>query len=70
MRERLVQNGVNVTPLVDHHFVKSIYFFDPNGLRLEVNVRTEHPQYLSEAAAAARPALDEWTRSKKARQGS
>ena len=67
MRERLVNNGVNVTPLVDHHFVKSIYFFDPNGLRLEVNARTEPPQYLSEAAAAARPALDEWMRSKKAR---
>jgi len=70
MRDRLVENGVKVTPLVDHHFVKSIYFFDPNGLRLEVNARTEPPQYLSEAAAAARPALDEWTRSKRARQGS
>jgi len=67
MRERLVQHGVKVTPLVDHHFVKSIYFFDPNGLRLEVNARTESPQYLAEAAAAARPALDEWTRAKKAR---
>jgi catechol 2,3-dioxygenase-like lactoylglutathione lyase family enzyme len=70
MRERLVENGVTVTPLVDHHFVKSIYFFDPNGLRLEVNARTEAPHYLAEAAAAARPALDEWTRAKKARLGS
>jgi hypothetical protein len=65
-----VENGVKVTPLVDHHFVKSIYFFDPKGLRLEVNARTEPPQYLSEAAAAARPALDEWTRSKRAPLGS
>ena len=70
LRERLVENDVTVTPLVDHHFVKSIYFFDPNGLRLEVNARTEPPQYLADAAAAARPALDEWTRSKKARHGS
>jgi len=69
MRERLVENGVKVTPLVDHHFVKSIYFFDPNGLRLEVNARTESPQYLSRAAADARPAFDEWTRAKKARLG-
>ena len=67
MRQRLVENGVDVTPLVDHHFVKSIYFFDPNGLRLEVNARTESSRYLAEAAAAARPALDEWMRSKKSR---
>jgi catechol 2,3-dioxygenase-like lactoylglutathione lyase family enzyme len=67
MRERLVENGVEVTSLVDHHFVKSIYFFDPNGLRLEVNARTESPQYLAKAAAAARPTLDEWTRAKRAR---
>jgi catechol 2,3-dioxygenase-like lactoylglutathione lyase family enzyme len=69
MRERLVQHGVQVTPLVDHHFVKSIYFFDPNGLRLDVNARTESPQYLADAAAGARAALDEWTRSKRARLG-
>jgi catechol 2,3-dioxygenase-like lactoylglutathione lyase family enzyme len=67
MRERLVEHGVPVTPLVDHHFVKSIYFFDPNGLRLEVNARTEPPHYRAAAAAAARPALDAWTRSKKTR---
>ncbi|MEJ0023511.1 MAG: VOC family protein [Alphaproteobacteria bacterium] len=67
MRERLVEHGVKVTPLVDHDFVKSIYFFDPNGLRLEVNARTEEPTYLAKAASAARPALDAWTKSKKQR---
>jgi len=64
MRARLVANGVTVTGLVDHEFVKSIYFFDPNGLRLEVTARTEPENYLEEAAGAAHDALDAWTRAK------
>ena len=67
MQKRLEDAGVKVTGLVDHHFIKSIYFFDPNGLRLEVTARTEPENYLKEAAQAARPALDEWTRMKKKR---
>lgn len=67
MRERLVAHGVTVTPLVDHDFVKSIYFFDPNGLRLEVTARTEAPGYLKEAASAAHETLRAWSEAKKAR---
>ncbi len=67
MRQRLEDAGVKVTGLVDHDFVKSIYFFDPNGLRLEVTTRTEPENYLNEAARAARPALDAWTEAKKKR---
>ena len=36
MKARLVEAGIKTTDVVDHHFIKSIYFFDPNGLRLEV----------------------------------
>jgi hypothetical protein len=32
---------VKVLGPVDHGFVRSIYFFDPNGLRLEIAARTE-----------------------------
>ena len=70
MRRRLEEAGVKVTKLTDHGFIKSIYFFDPNGLRLEVTARTEPANYLKEASRAARPALDEWTRAKAKRLGS
>jgi catechol 2,3-dioxygenase-like lactoylglutathione lyase family enzyme len=34
-REMLVSRGVDVTPVVDHEWCRSIYFRDPNGLLLE-----------------------------------
>lgn len=61
MRDRLRAAGVQVTDVIDHEFINSVYFFDPNGLRLEVTVRTEAPGYLVKAAAEARAALDDWT---------
>ena len=35
-RERIEATGVDVIGPVDHHIFKSIYFFDPNGHRLEL----------------------------------
>jgi len=32
----LEAEGVPILGITDHHFVKSIYFFDPNGIRLEL----------------------------------
>lgn len=64
MRGRLDEAGVRVTGLVDHGFVKSIYFFDPNGLRLEIAARTEPSGFLIDAAREARPAFDSWIRAK------
>src|SRR5262249_38257258 len=34
-RDELRAKGVEVTDIVDHHWSKSIYFKDPNGLSLE-----------------------------------
>ena len=34
-RAELIAKGVRVTPIVDHEWMKSIYFKDPNGLMLE-----------------------------------
>ena len=34
-RAELIAKGVKVTPVVDHEWMKSIYFKDPNGLQLE-----------------------------------
>jgi catechol 2,3-dioxygenase-like lactoylglutathione lyase family enzyme len=34
-RAELIAKGIQVTPVVDHDWAKSIYFKDPNGLMLE-----------------------------------
>ena len=35
MKARLEANKIEVVGITDHEFVHSIYFFDPNGVRLE-----------------------------------
>ena len=34
-RAELIAKGVKVTPVVDHEWIRSIYFKDPNGIMLE-----------------------------------
>ena len=41
-RAELIAKGVRVTPVVDHEWMKSIYFRDPNGLTLEFACTTRH----------------------------
>jgi catechol 2,3-dioxygenase-like lactoylglutathione lyase family enzyme len=65
MKTRLEKAGVEVIGVVDHEFIQSIYFFDPNGLRLEVTTRTEEPGFLDEAASKAHAELADWMDFKK-----
>jgi catechol 2,3-dioxygenase-like lactoylglutathione lyase family enzyme len=37
LQARLKENGSEVTDIVDHGFVRSIYFNDPNGIALEAS---------------------------------
>jgi hypothetical protein len=37
LRDRLKAAGSEVTDLVDHGFLRSIYFTDPNGIALEAS---------------------------------
>lgn len=64
MKERLQAAGIQTTDVVDHDFINSIYFFDPNGLRLEITARTEEPGYLEKAAASAHAEMKAWTEKK------
>jgi len=64
IKQRLDAAGIEVRGPVDHDFVKSIYFFDPNGLRLEVAARTERPGVLENAVKEAHDALRSWTKAK------
>ena len=63
-KAQLERAGVEVRGVVDHGFIHSIYFFDPNGLRLELTTRTEEAGFLAAAAREARAKLDEWQQQK------
>jgi len=67
MKARLQAAGVDVIGPVDHHFVKSIYFFDPNGFRLEFTTPIGTPEMHAGFRAAARGALDGWSLEKAGR---
>lgn len=60
-KARLEEHGIEVIGPTDHGFVRSVYFFDPNGLRLEVTCRTDTPGYLDKAEAKAHDMLAKWT---------
>jgi catechol 2,3-dioxygenase-like lactoylglutathione lyase family enzyme len=67
-KRRLEQAGVEVIgPILHGGFVRSIYFFDPNGIRLELTLTTAGADVLQGYRSAARAACDAWTREKAAR---
>lgn len=65
MKQRLVDHGIDVIGVTDHHFVRSIYFFDPNGFRLELTVPVAPAETLASYRMHARPVLDAWTAERK-----
>ena len=65
-KRRLEANGIEVIGPIDHGFCRSIYFFDPNGHRLEMTIRTEPPGALDRFAAAAPATLATWEARKRA----
>jgi len=60
MQARLKAAGVETIGVIDHGFIQSIYFFDPNGLRLEVTTRTEPKGFVERQKAQARSELAKW----------
>jgi catechol 2,3-dioxygenase-like lactoylglutathione lyase family enzyme len=44
LRDRLCTRGIDVTRIVDHQFIHSIYFNDPNGIALEASVWLVDPE--------------------------
>lgn len=60
--------GLEVIGPTDHTIIKSIYFFDPNGHRLEITVRTDKPGMLDKLHQVAPAMLEEWSRTKRAPQ--
>ena len=65
-KERLQAAGLDVLGPVDHGIFDSIYFFDPNGHRLELAYDKGTPAHRARAHAVAEDMLAEWTRTKRA----
>jgi glyoxylase I family protein len=61
MKTRLQAHGIDVIGITDHHVFKSIYFFDPNGVRLELTVQQASAQDMAKDSTHARARLNEWT---------
>ena len=67
-KERLEKAGIEVLGPVDHTIFKSIYFFDPNGHRLELAVDTNTPEMDKALDQVKWAMLEEWSKTKQAPQ--
>ncbi len=67
-RERLQAAGVEVLgPKLHDGYFRSIYFFDPNGIRLELTISTSTPEEAKAFRQSARADCAAWMREKNAR---
>ena len=64
----LEASGIEVVGPTEHTIFKSIYFFDPNGHRLELAVDTVTSEMSAKLDAVKWEMLEEWSRTKKAPQ--
>ena len=60
-KQRLEAAGVEVVGVTDHGFIHSIYFFDPNGIRLELTVQVMETRRDPAALDETRRRLAAWT---------
>ena len=61
MKQRLEANGIEVLGITDHHIFDSIYFFDPNGVRLELTAQRADEFQMLQESKTAHARLREWT---------
>ncbi len=67
-KARLQAAGVEVLGVTDHHIIQSIYFFDPNGIRLELTTPTVDASKMNALAMHAHQAVKDWTAFKTSRK--
>ncbi len=61
MKARLEAHGVEVLGVTDHHIFHSIYFFDPNGVRLELSAQFADEFQMLQESKTAHTRLAQWT---------
>jgi len=67
-KAQLQAGGVEVLGPTDHAIFRSIYFFDPNGHRLELAADVGTPEMYAKLDAVKWDMLDEWHRTRRAPQ--
>jgi catechol 2,3-dioxygenase-like lactoylglutathione lyase family enzyme len=67
-KSRLEAGGIEVVGPTDHALFQSIYFFDPNGHRLELACNTSNARMLERLDVVKWDMLEEWARTKVAPQ--
>ena len=61
MKIRLQAENIEVLGVTDHHIFKSIYFFDPNGVRLELTAQLATEVQMQRESTTAHARLAAWT---------
>ena len=64
MKARIEAHGVEVLGVTDHRVFNSIYFFDPNGIRLELCAQLADDRQMTEEKIGIHAKLDSWSREK------
>ncbi|MBB2484380.1 VOC family protein [Mitsuaria sp. WAJ17] len=65
-KARLQAAGIEVIGVTDHTIFKSIYFFDPNGHRVELAADVGTPEMYKALDACKWEMLEEWNKTKRA----
>ena len=65
-KKRLQDAGIEVIGATDHTIFKSIYFYDPNGHRLELAANTGTPDMYKRLDDVKWEMIEEWSKTKRA----
>ena len=63
-KNELEQKNIDVVGVTEHGIIRSIYFFDPNGHRLELTCITGTTEQLKKLKEIAPEMLEEWSQTK------
>lgn len=64
-KAELEAKGIEVVGPTNHEIIKSIYFFDPNGHRLELTTVTANQEMMEELHRIGPQMLEDWSKTKK-----
>lgn len=67
MKARLEGHGIDVLGVTNHRVFQSIYFFDPNGIRLELCAQLASEQQMQSEKEGIREKIAAWSLEKAAR---
>lgn len=65
-KTHIIAEGLDVLGPINHGIFKSIYFFDPNGHRLELVANTATEAQMKQLHEVAPAMIEEWSRTKRA----